>query len=321
MRKKMAMRQTLLSAAVVMLVMGSIGYGVSADPLVKTGGAQAAHQTSAVTRSQAEAFAAVPDVEQDAHSHHEHMDMDMDMEMELAPDNPGGMQVEWAWADGMPRAGEPATLRLTILDAEGMPVPAQQLEVNHEKKLHLIIVSRGLSRFMHVHPVDAGETGVFEVPITFAAAGDYKLIADFRPVGSGSIWRSDWARVQGEASNEPVLLPDKQLERSAEGMNVNLNFAHPPQAGVEDEMTFTFEQRADGAAVTDLEPYLGSVGHVVIVDSEIEHYLHVHPMNERTAGPAATFSTTFPTSGQYKIWGQFQRGGSVIIVPFVVNVK
>lgn len=30
--------------------------------------------------------------------------------------------------------------------------------------------------------------------------------------------------------------------------------------------------------------------------------------------------TAFPRSGLYKVWAQFQRGGQVITVPFVVNV-
>ncbi|MBB3068248.1 hypothetical protein FHS14_001224 [Paenibacillus baekrokdamisoli] len=260
-----------------------------------------------------------PDTQHNAHPNHGHMDMDM--EMELAPVQSEGIQVKWSWASGMPKAGETAKLRMTIMDAEGMPIPVKQLEISHEKKLHLILVSRGLSQFMHVHPVETGEPGVFEVPVTFPAAGDYKLIADFRPVGGNPLWRSEWVEVQGEAMHEPVLLTDKQLERSTGGMNVSLTFAHPPQAGQEDEMTFTFEEKASGAAVTDLEPYLGAVGHVVIVDSEVENYLHVHPLDEHAAGPKATFATVFPTSGQYKIWGQFQRDGHVIVVPFVVNVK
>ena len=210
---------------------------------------------------------------------------------------------------------------MTIMDAEGMPVPASQLEVNHEKEAASHYCE---PRAVSVYASSSGgngEPGVFEVPVTFAAAGEYKLIADFQPVGSRPLWRSEWARVQGRAAYEPVLLPDKQLVRSAQGMNVSLNFDQPPQAEAEVKMTFTFERQGDGAAVTDLEPYLGAVGHVVIVDSEIEHYLHVHPLNEQATGPRATLAATFPTSGQYKIWGQFQRGGSIVIVPFVVNVK
>lgn len=40
------------------------------------------------------------------------------------------------------------------------------------------------------------------------------------------------------------------------------------------------------------------------------------------AGNKVTVSahTTFPDAGLYKLWAQFQRGGRVITVPFVVRV-
>jgi len=38
-------------------------------------------------------------------------------------------------------------------------------------------------------------------------------------------------------------------------------------------------------------------------------------------GPAITFTHTFATPGLHKVWGQFSRGGTVITVPFVVEVR
>jgi hypothetical protein len=43
-------------------------------------------------------------------------------------------------------------------------------------------------------------------------------------------------------------------------------------------------------------------------------------MEEKVTGPEAKFMTTFPKSGVYKIWGQFQHENKVFIVPFVVKV-
>jgi hypothetical protein len=38
-------------------------------------------------------------------------------------------------------------------------------------------------------------------------------------------------------------------------------------------------------------------------------------------GPQIGFTHTFATPGLYKVWGQFNRGGTVITVPFVVAVR
>ena len=86
-------------------------------------------------------------------------------------------------------------------------------------------------------------------------------------------------------------------------------------------MTFLFkEDTEEGQPVRNLQPYLGAIGHVVIMDSKAEHYLHVHPLDDQGAGPEARFATTFPVSGTYKVWGQFQRDGIVFVVPFVLNI-
>ena len=85
-------------------------------------------------------------------------------------------------------------------------------------------------------------------------------------------------------------------------------------------MTFIIHDAASKQPITDLESYLGAVGHVVALDRNAEKYLHVHPLDEQTKGPEAQFMTTFPSSGIYKIWGQFQYEGKVFTVPFVIEV-
>lgn len=77
---------------------------------------------------------------------------------------------------------------------------------------------------------------------------------------------------------------------------------------------------AIGQPVTDLEPYLGSIGHVVILTKDGERYMHVHADEGQGTGLDATFETVLPKSGIYKIGGQFQRNNQVFTVAYVVNV-
>jgi hypothetical protein len=82
----------------------------------------------------------------------------------------------------------------------------------------------------------------------------------------------------------------------------------------------------DGQPITDLQPYLGAMGHCVIVSEDGQTYLHSHPEQlfnptpDTHGGPAVMFHTIFPHPGLYKIWGQFQRNGKVLVSSFVVNV-
>ena len=69
--------------------------------------------------------------------------------------------------------------------------------MNHEKLLHLIIVSKDLSYFNHVHPEYKGK-GVFEIENEFPAGGEYRMVADFKPTDGNSMSKMEWVMVEGE---------------------------------------------------------------------------------------------------------------------------
>ncbi len=57
------------------------------------------------------------------------------------------------------------------------------LDVEHEKKIHLIAVSEDLSWFDHIHP-EFQNDGNYTVTETFPYGGKYSLYADYKPSGS-----------------------------------------------------------------------------------------------------------------------------------------
>jgi hypothetical protein len=74
-----------------------------------------------------------------------------------------------------------------------------------------------------------------------------------------------------------------------------------------------------GTAVTDLEQYLGSAGHLLVVSPDLTHSIHAHP-EALGSGPELAFDVEFPEAGIYKLWVQMQRRGKVSAVPFVVRI-
>ncbi|WP_223167979.1 hypothetical protein [Nonomuraea sp. SYSU D8015] len=70
--------------------------------------------------------------------------------------------------------GRPTDFRFTVTGPDGEPVTGY--EVEHEKKMHFIVVSRDLASFQHLHPEMAAD-GVWSVKLTLGAdllvAGDY----------------------------------------------------------------------------------------------------------------------------------------------------
>ena len=80
----------------------------------------------------------------------------------------------------------------------------------------------------------------------------------------------------------PAPLPPPAATAAVDGYEVTLTGA-PVAEGAATPVTLTVARR--GEPVTDLEPYLGSFGHLVAIRSGDLAYLHVHPTGARQPGP------------------------------------
>ena len=91
------------------------------------------------------------------------------------------------------------------------------------------------------------------------------------------------------------------------------------KAGGEGTIRFEIADQA-GKPVADLQPYMGAMGHLVVISQDGKRYVHAHPEDDRKAGGnVVAFGAHFPKAGLYKGWGQFKRGGEVRVVPFVLR--
>ncbi len=99
------------------------------------------------------------------------------------------------------------------------------------------------------------------------------------------------------------------------------------EAGEETTLQFELKQSGSDEPVKDLRPYLDAMGHLVIVKQSTQpppilnrdSYTHLHPSSTGTAGKV-NFTTRFPESGNYKLWGEFDRDGQKIVADFWINV-
>jgi hypothetical protein len=239
-------------------------------------------------------------------------------EHEAAAEVPGGLQVAQdgyrlvptgtALPVGKPR---PFTFRITGPDGE----PVTGYTPIHDKELHLIAVRRDLTDFQHVHPRMAAD-GTWSVPLAAASAGQYRVFTDFQPAGRDEplTLGVDVAAAGGYA---PRPLPQPARTATVDGYTVTLAGDLVP--GTASKLTLSVSRA--GRPVTDLEPYLAAYGHLVALRDGDLAYLHVHPDGEpgdgRTpAGPAITFYAEVPSAGAYRLFLDFQHGGTVRTAAF-----
>jgi hypothetical protein len=215
--------------------------------------------------------------------------------------------------------GGASRLRLSVRDPDGGDVVTSFIDV-HERPFHLFIISRDLERFAHVHPTLASD-GTFELDHPLAP-GVYLLVADFLPSGGTSQLVHRMVTTPGYAgplfSTAPAL-PSLPNEQVAGGLRIRMDARSPgPRRAA--SIRFDVADSSTGQPVTDLEPYLGAPGHLLIADNELTVAIHGHPEGVATAGPMVAFSPVLPVSGRYKLWVQFQRKGEVVTAPFVIDV-
>ena len=234
------------------------------------------------------------------------------------------------------KAGGPTTLVFTVKNAGGETV--RDLQVVHEKPMHLLVVSSDLAEFAHIHPEPQAD-GTYKVTYTFPSGGGYKLYADFTPPGAKQVVDRYDVTVSGPERQRTPLAEDKSQTKTVESLAVTMFPDKPLRAGQELMLNFAVADAQSGKPVTDLQKYLGALAHFVIISEDTTEFLHAHPMEvnetkydesamkgmDHSGGgmrmPAVSAHTTFPRPGLYKVWAQFQREGKVITVPFVVSVS
>lgn len=192
--------------------------------------------------------------------------------------------------------GRRADFAFRIVDGSGAPV--RDFEIEHERRMHLIVVRRDMAGYQHLHPRQAGD-GTWHVPLRLAEPGTYRVFADFKRGGGAVTLGTD---VEAAGTYAPGPLPAPSEVARTDGYEVAL---HADGGQVE------FDVTRDGRPITDIAPYLGARGHLVALREEDLAYLHVHPDEDRLA-----FAVEYPSAATYRLFLQFKHDGRVHTAEF-----
>ena len=230
------------------------------------------------------------------------------------------------------KAGEEGLLSFTP-KVKGKENEAVPLDVVHEKKLHLIIASKDLSYFEHIHPEYQAD-GSYQIKVLakgkkytidkghnetrFDYGGDYILFADYAPSGGTHQMEKIPISVQG-ATNKKITYNTALLTAKVDGYDVSIE-AEGGKWATNQQMHLKAVIKKDGKIIdaNTFENYLGAKSHMVVLKTETFEYLHVHPEVENGN---LDLHTTFESAGIYRGWLQFQTNGKVHAADFVIKVE
>ncbi len=208
-----------------------------------------------------------------------------------------------------------------ILDVRaGRPVTRFQDDLT--KKLHLIVVREDLTGFQHIHPRMARDGRWTATGATLSRAGPWRLIADFIPTGAkravlATSVHAGGGRYDVRPLRESPRAGKHAWRTSVDGYDVLLR-ADDYAGGRSGKLHFAV--RRGGRPVADLQPYLGALGHAVLLRWGDVGYVHVHPDKERARPGEIAFDVTYPRAAALALFLQFRHRDRVHTAKFALPV-
>lgn len=129
--------------------------------------------------------------------------------------------------------------------------------LSHERPLHLILVSRGLADFQHVHPEPTGRPGEYAVNVAFPSGGDQMLFAEFQRANGATVLHRTVLTIDGPAPGA-LALPEDLAPKVVDGARVSLSGAEGLRAARDARLLFRLEDAATGRPLDNRAPYLGA---------------------------------------------------------------
>ena len=244
------------------------------------------------------------------------------------------------------RAGEPVTLRFRIFHP-GTGEQVRDFVMVHDKRYHLFVISQDMEHFEHLHPEQDAD-GSWWIEVALPREGYYKVLSDFVPSGGSSQFLAVplvTADYDGDLMGDSAdLVVDTNLTQTVGDLTATLSYDPARfETGLYGHMTFTLTDARSGQPATDLQPYLASFGHMLIMSEDMVDYVHSHPLDLANSddetgplplmlpmgvdtsglrgGPEVTFEGLMPKPGLYRAWTQFQRNDEVHTFAFTFEVE
>ena len=253
--------------------------------------------------------------------------------VEATPFDVRSYRVDLTTVPSVLRAGQPARWTFRVFRPDGNE-PVGRFETVHERRYHLFVVSHDMTEFQHIHP-EPQPDGSWALDVTLPKAGYYKVLSDFMPSGGAAQLIAHpvvTAGFEGDLpSSRARLAPDTNVTKTVDDLTATVSFDPEPfVAGLYGHLKFLLTDRRSGRPVTDLQTYLGALGHTLIMSEDMVDYVHSHSLDILNAGdedsepvflippgadleavrggPEVIFDGLMPRPGRYRAWTQFLRG-------------
>ena len=191
----------------------------------------------------------------------------------------------------------------------------RDFDVEHERRMHLIVVRRDYTGFQHLHPAQQAD-GSWSAETAALEPGVHRVFADFSSGGRSLTLGADLF-VPGDFAPRPWPDPAERAD-AGDGYTVAIETGDL-HAGRTSPVRFTVSR--NGERVEGVQPYLGADGHLVALREGDQAFLHTHPEGAAGGEGPITFEVAFPTAGRYRLYLQFRHADEVRTASFAVEAE
>jgi hypothetical protein len=211
-------------------------------------------------------------------------------------------------------------------------VPVTDLEIEHEKPMHVIGVRNDMEEFFHVHPQSAPSApSFFSAAHVFAKPGFYKIWSEVKHEGINHAFGHPEIAVEGAGERYKKEIFFGRSVIVSNNYQALLHYDEPVVKGKTASLHFEIRDLFGREAMR--EPYLGADMHLALIRDNLKQFIHTHPVNDAIDGdhhatiiPAVlahgveekaadgerkeiAFNVVFPEAGTYKAFAQFRPRG------------
>lgn len=213
---------------------------------------------------------------------------------------------------------KPCAVKIKLKHADtGLPLTADELAVVHTEKLHLFIIDSSLKDYRHIHPQPTGEPGVFSFHFTPETANRYSLWVEATPLEENKTYQLKTDLPSAAKYRVPAAI---RANSGSKHQDMYFNWHGEPlrqgRPGIV-EISIADDR---GRAVTDLEPVMGAMAHLVGFPADGASLIHTHPLAGGDASQLR-FHIEPERAGAVQFYLQIRRGGEDIYVPFGRHVQ
>lgn len=211
------------------------------------------------------------------------------------------------------------TLAFKMFGLDAHEFGPDDLNIAHEKLMHLIVVRDDATGFQHVHP--EYQNGRWTVKTNIPQQGAYNMYVDVSPKEEAETILRVPLTIGGKTAQAQFPAISQNMTVTQDGMQVKLSVNSSFKTKEHSKLQFMLTR--NGQPVAQIEPYLGAFGHVVVLrHGDPDDYLHAHPVTEtKPTNGQVEFESEFPSKGTYTIYAQFQVSGKVMTFPITLSVN